>query len=192
MRLRALHRVESHRCRIAAHLLLYDRHSGAFAPYLKLLDGGCTECVCRTEHHLVSGTHILTCELSYGGGLAHSVDTHHHNHVRLTGLWHLEISEFLILGTTYVLGKKVCNLFAKKIVKLFRTEILVAGHTGFKTLYDLKRSVHAYIACYECLLQVVKNLVIYLALAGYSTRYLVPHTCFGLLKAGVKFLFFLA
>ena len=47
--------VVGHGCRVAAKFLLDYGHSGTLTPYVKLLDGGGTECIGGTKHHLIAG-----------------------------------------------------------------------------------------------------------------------------------------
>ena len=78
-----LHRVEEHRRRIAARLVLDDFGAGAVAPDLQLLDGGGAKRVGRRQQHGLALRAQGVRQLADGGGLADAVDADHQDDLRL-------------------------------------------------------------------------------------------------------------
>ena len=70
----ALERVESHRGRIATHLLLHHGHAHSLAPDADLLHSGCTERVGGTQIDLLTSLLELPGQFSDRGCLSHAVD----------------------------------------------------------------------------------------------------------------------
>ena len=183
-----LERIESHSGRVGAQFLLHYRHSGTFTPHIELLHGGGTEGIGGAKHHLIAGSLELRSEFADGGGFAHTVHTHHHNHVGMMTLGHSEILVGRFVG---VFGKKSAYLIAEQTVKLRRIHILVVRHTFLQAFDNLKRGVYAHIGGDENFLQVVEHLIVDFRLACHGTGNFLKQTLLGAVEAFIEcFLFF--
>ena len=73
-------RIEYHRRRIRALLMLDHIHAGTVRPHLKLFNGGGAEGIRRAQHHFFALLLHSCGKLADGGGLADPVDTDHQHH----------------------------------------------------------------------------------------------------------------
>ena len=96
-------RIESDRRRVGTHLLLHDGNSHALAPNRNLLDGGGSEGIGRTEVDVEAVFLELVSQLSYRGGLPHSVHTHHHDDI---GTGSPRGNDKIVFVARVVLGKQ--------------------------------------------------------------------------------------
>ena len=76
-------RIESDRCRVGAHLLLYYLRAGPFSPYVELIHSGGAEGIRRTDNDLFALLSKGGGNFAYGGGLADAVDADNHQYIRL-------------------------------------------------------------------------------------------------------------
>ena len=97
------HGIESHACRVTAHLLTHHRHAYAVAPDLELVDSGSAESVGCSKDDLVACLLELMSEFADGRSLADAIDAYDKHDIRtLHALTQAEAIEFL----TLVLGQE--------------------------------------------------------------------------------------
>ena len=113
VRLGALQGIEGHAGRVGTHLLLHHRHPYSLTPDADLLHGSGTEGISSTEIHFLASLLKLIGELSDGGSLAHTVHTHHENHVWL--MVGRQIPVFIIIGMVFL--QQACNLLSQDSVE---------------------------------------------------------------------------
>ena len=164
-------RVESHRSGVGTHLLLHHGNPHALAPNHQLLHGSRAESIRRTQVNRFAGLLELVGQLSDGSGLAHPIDTYHHDHVGPLGNRSLKLGHI----TRIVLGQQGGYLIAQDAVQLLRVHIFVGRDTLLNALDDFQGGLHAYIRRNQHLFQVVQHLVIHLGLSRYGTGNLSKH-----------------
>ena len=174
--------VESHRSRVGTHLLLYYRHTDTLTPYTNLLYSGSTEGVGSTEINLLASLLELIGKLADSRGLANAIDSDNQYDIRLVLCRQIPV----VVVASMVLGKERGNLVAHDAVKLGCRHILVASHTLFDALDNLKSSLHTYIRCNQSLLKIVEHLVVDSRLAHYCTLYLVEYAMLCLFESVVE------
>ena len=81
--LSTLQRVESHRGRVAAHLLLHHRNANALAPDAELFDSSGTEGVGSTKIDILASLLKLPGQFANRRGLTHSIHAYHQDDVGL-------------------------------------------------------------------------------------------------------------
>ena len=72
--------IKYHRCRVGAFLVAHQIHLRTVCPDLQLVDGSCTEGICRCQQHLFALLAQVVGKLANGGGLAHPVYSDDQNH----------------------------------------------------------------------------------------------------------------
>ena len=174
--------VESHRCRVAAHLLFYYRHVHAITPDAQLFHGCCPKCVRSTKIYFLSSVFKLVCKFTDCSGFADTVYTHHENDV-----WFVVCGQVPVVVVPRVVLRQEGGYFLTQDgVELRCAYILVASHTFFYSLYYLECCVNADIACYEYFLEVVEHFVVNLRFSCYGTSQLVKDTCLCLFQPLVE------
>ena len=77
--------IKYHRCRVGAFLVAHQIHLRTVCPDLQLVDGSCTEGICRCQQHLFALLAQVVGKLADGGGLAHPVYSDDQNHAGFGG-----------------------------------------------------------------------------------------------------------
>ncbi len=113
-----------------------DFHSGALAPYLELINGCGAEGVARHQQHGLSCFDKLGRDLADGGGFAHAVHAHHHEHKGAV----LRQSQL----RRAVGGKEEGeNLIAQHLLQCLRITELVALDPCLGRLQQMQGRIHA-------------------------------------------------
>ena len=149
--------IKCHTGRIGALLLLHDRHAHSFAPDTELLHRRSAESVSSAQIDFLARLFVLMRELANGGGFAHTIHTHYHNHIgfaweRVGKIKHL---------SGIILRQKRSHFIHQNSIQLTGTKILITLHTLLNTFDDTEGSLHAHIRRDERLFQIIQDIVIH-------------------------------
>lgn len=172
---------------VGAHFLLDDGHAYALAPDIELLDGSSAECVGSTEIHLFAVLLELVCQLADGGGFAHTVYANNHYDV-----WRVGQSRFERHGLgSIVFCQQAANLLLQHLVQLVGPDVFVAVYALLYLGNHAGSGFDTDVGSYKHLLQIVENLVVYLALADNGASQFRKNILFCFLKTLIEGLLFL-
>ena len=155
-----LDRIKSHGGRIRTHLLLHKVNTGTLRPYRKLIHRCSTECISRTENHLLALSLQAACQLAYGRGLAYTVHSHHHDDIRL--LREVKRNNCILRGLPLLHIQKGRDLITQHIHKFIKRDILILAYPFLQTLDYLKRRIYSHISRKKRLLNGIQHVLIHL------------------------------
>ena len=147
--------VIAHACRVTSAFALHDLDATALAPDVKLLDGGGTEGVGRSDEHLATAERCLVGELTDRRGLSRAVNAHEEH---ADGI-HAE-------GVGIGLGKQSAYLVGEKIEHRIRIGQSTARGLVTQTVDDLHGRLGTQVAQDERLLQVIPEILVELGTAA--------------------------
>ena len=126
-----------HGCAVSTGVLGNHRNLIALTPDLQLLHGGRPKGIPRCQHDRLPFRLELLRQLADGGGLAHTIDTHHQNHERAAGpgvQWHLNRLENPGQGGAQmtVNGVRISGFPASDQTRQLRQDFAGGGHANIR------------------------------------------------------------
>jgi hypothetical protein len=134
-----------------------DGYAHALAPELELVHGGGPEGIGRAQHHLLAPLVELGGQFADGGGFAHAVDAHHHDHVGAHRVGNVVVADVLRV----VLREQLGDFFLEDAVEFAGGHVLVLGHAGFDPFDDLERGGNAHVGGDQDFFQFVEHFFVH-------------------------------